>query len=152
MSDRVYSLCEGHGEARRVLRWGVSRLGSSHDAEMSAAVSAGQVLGTQSSYVEWTPAPIKQRGAAAMQAQRLRNGRRRVAKLQERMPLFAEQIEREEFARPKYTLQACEADMAESAAIDATWRDRWYREHPEDRRVYLPNVSGEGRENVRKEA
>jgi hypothetical protein len=87
-----------------------------------------------------------------MQAQRLRNGRRRVAKLQERMPLFAEQIEREEFARPKYTLQACEADMAESAAIDATWRDRWYREHPEDRRVYLPNVSGEGRENVRKEA
>ena len=27
-----------------------------------------------------------------------------------------------------------------SAAIDATWRDRWYREHPEDRRVYLPNA------------
>jgi hypothetical protein len=59
------------------------------------------------------------------------------------MPLFAEQIEREEFARPKYTLAACEADMAESAAIDATWRDRWYREHPEDRRVYLPNGAGE---------
>lgn len=138
MSDRVYSLCEGHGEARRVVRWGVSRLGAGHDHEMAEAVSAGQVLGSQSSYVEWTPSPIKQRGAVAMQAQRLRNGRRRVAKLQERMPLFAQEIEREEFARPKYTLAACEADMAESAAIDAAWRDRWYREHPETRRVLLP--------------
>lgn len=137
MTSRVYSLCEGHGEARRVVRWGMSRHGREPDPEMEAAVTRGQILGRQSLYIEWIPQPIRQRGAAAMQAQRLRNGRRRVAKLQARMPLFAAQIEQEEFARPKYTLAACEADAAESAAIDAMWRERWWQEHPEDRKVVL---------------
>jgi len=138
--DRVYSLCEGHGESRRIIRWGVSRVGRGHDPEMEAAVSAGQVLGQQSLYIEWTPEALKQRGAAAMQAQRLGNGRRRVAKLQERLPLFAAQIAAEEFARPKYTIEACQADMATTAAFDATWMARWRDAHPDYTRVYLPDL------------
>jgi hypothetical protein len=141
MSDRVYSLCEGHGDSRRVIRWGVSRLGREHDPEMESAVSTGHVLGRQSLYIEWTPAPIKQRGAAAMQAQRIRNGRLRVAKLAARFPLFAAQIERDEFSRPKYTLESCQSDADTSAAIDRSWIDRWHSEHPQDRRVYLSNTS-----------
>jgi hypothetical protein len=142
MSERVYSLCEGHGEARRVLRWGVSRLGAGHDAEMSAAVGAGQVLGTQSSYVEWTPDAPRQKSAEAMQAHRIRNMRRRV---QAKFPLFAEEFERDALKANKFSLAACQADRDASAAIDADWRKRWWKEHPESLRVYLPNVPAEAR-------
>jgi len=136
MSERVYSLCEGHGESRRVLRWGVSRLGAGHDAEMSAAVSEGQKLGTQSLYVEWTPDAPRQKSAEAMQAQRIRNMRRRV---QAKYPLFAEEFERDALKADKFSLAACQADRDASAAIDADWRKRWWEEHPESLRVYLPN-------------
>lgn len=136
MSDRVYSLCVGYGEARRILRWGVSRLGSGHDAEMSAAVSKGQDLGAQSLYVEWTPDELRQKSAEAMQAHRIRNMRRRV---RVRFPLFAEEFERQALTQDQYSLEKCQVDRDASAAIDAAWRKRWWDEHPERLRVYLSN-------------
>lgn len=139
MSDRVYSLCEGHGEARRILRWGISRYGSGHDAEMSAAVCESQHLGRQSLYVEWTPDEPRQKSAEAMQAHRVRNLRRRI---QAKYPLFAEEFERQARTQDQYSLEKCQADRDASAAIDADWRTRWWKEHPESLRVYLPKDCG----------
>jgi hypothetical protein len=75
-----------------------------------------------------------------MRAQRIRNGLRRVAKAVERLPLFEAQIRESEFARSKYTLEACEADARATEAVDVAGRERWWREHPVERRVLLPGA------------
>lgn len=137
MSNRVYSLCEGHREDRTVVRWGVSRYDREHDAEMEAAVCSGQQFGKQSIYIEWTPKPLKQHSPERMLAQRIQNMRRRI---ESKFPLFADQFEREEMKRDKFSLETCQADYERRGQVDGKWHAEWWAAHPEDRRVCLPDA------------
>jgi len=134
VSDRVYSLCEGHRENWKVIRWGVSRFGREPDAEMQQAVCKGMQLGCQSLYIEWTPKIYKQRSPEQMQQHRLRNMRRRIER---KFPLFAEQFVQEQLKRDKFDLDACRNDHAARTRLIAESDAAWWAAHPEERRVKL---------------
>jgi len=143
MSDRVYSLCEGYRENRKVIRWGVSRYGRKHDVGMQEAVCVGQELGRQSLYIEWTPRTPKQRSPEQMREHRLRNMRKRIER---KFPLFAEQFIHEQLKRDKFDLNACKADHEARTRLIAESNASWWAAHPEERRVRLPNAQVEFQE------
>ena len=138
---RYYELRSTWGPDGECIRWGLSRFGKKHDAEMDAAVSTGKNLGDGTSLcVSFTPVIPRMKSAAAVQAHRIRNMRARAAKL----PLLAAQIEAEELAKPYFSIEQAERDQAERLAYFEKWAAQWWADHTPDKQVHLPNASVTG--------
>lgn len=132
--SRVYELVEGNiYSSGKILKWGVSRYGTSRDEEMENAVWAKRIIGKHTCYVSWAPRRTRFKSPKQMQAHRLRNMQKRVGKF----PLFAGELEKEELERDKFSLAACERDRAAKVIIEEQWIKEFWQRHSPGRQVWL---------------
>ncbi|MFH1984759.1 MAG: hypothetical protein ABIL58_23205 [Pseudomonadota bacterium] len=131
---RVFTVyTSGTPDSRKVLKWGVSRFGNRPDPEVEAAVGAYHELGKTALYTGWVPEPMRFESAEKMLAHRIRNAKARVRK---KDALFYDDQLAKELSRPKYTIDACRADLAIKKQLEENYIAKWWAEHTEAKRVY----------------